>query len=484
MSSTLDMNNNQIINLPFPTTLNSPARLVDVTNAQNITITSATTGTSGHVVGFLDGANTWSAPQTLSLGSLGTGTGLSISETVSGTNASGVNINNINIVDSLAAGPGFSLGLQVVQGFGTSSATGGRSAILGQANLLSATNASNTNRDYVGVSGTSTAISADNGTNPNASGTSAGILSGGSFLTATGSSATSLFTVCGATFNTQMAAGSSTWSKALALFSGNPSDAVNGSGINTMLWLFNQAGTTAKWTNAILIDNGGGTGSFPLSSTATIFKVGNGTVTSGIDLSSVTFGVSGSAFASPGFAITNLGSVVTGAAGIGNGVIQLNGQTSGLIQLTSSATANLLTITQPVQIGVIGTTAGTLTLAGQTSGSASISCSATGSALQLASGNLAISSGGNLVTNGTLSSGTIGTNGSLTLFGSTSGSTLITTPAISAGLVQFGSSGSFSANAAVATVLGSVGPTGSHTTVQKWLTIVDNTGTTLYIPAF
>src|SRR5258707_8079907 len=86
MTSTLDMNNNQMINLPFPTTLNSPARLQDVTNAQNITIINATTGTSGYVVGFLDGTNTWSAPQTLSLPSLGTGTGLNISETVSGTN--------------------------------------------------------------------------------------------------------------------------------------------------------------------------------------------------------------------------------------------------------------------------------------------------------------------------------------------------------------------------------------------------------------
>ena len=52
------------------------------------------------------------------------------------------------------------------------------------------------------------------------------------------------------------------------------------------------------------------------------------------------------------------------------------------------------------------------------------------------------------------------------------------------GKVKFGNAASFSANGAVATSLGSVGPTGSHTTVQKWLTIVDNSGATLYIPAF
>lgn len=52
------------------------------------------------------------------------------------------------------------------------------------------------------------------------------------------------------------------------------------------------------------------------------------------------------------------------------------------------------------------------------------------------------------------------------------------------GLFQIGNSGSFAANASVATVLGSVGPSGSHTTVQKWLAIKDSGGTTGYIPVF
>ena len=53
-----------------------------------------------------------------------------------------------------------------------------------------------------------------------------------------------------------------------------------------------------------------------------------------------------------------------------------------------------------------------------------------------------------------------------------------------AGMVQMNSAGSWSTNGAVATSLGSVGPTGSHTTVQRWLTVKDNLGTTLYIPCF
>ena len=42
----------------------------------------------------------------------------------------------------------------------------------------------------------------------------------------------------------------------------------------------------------------------------------------------------------------------------------------------------------------------------------------------------------------------------------------------------------FAAPDSVATVLGSIGPAGSHTTVQTWLAIKDGSGTTRYIPAF
>lgn len=44
--------------------------------------------------------------------------------------------------------------------------------------------------------------------------------------------------------------------------------------------------------------------------------------------------------------------------------------------------------------------------------------------------------------------------------------------------------GFWSANGAVATALTSVGPTGSHTTVQEWFTVKNASGVTRYIPAF
>jgi hypothetical protein len=55
---------------------------------------------------------------------------------------------------------------------------------------------------------------------------------------------------------------------------------------------------------------------------------------------------------------------------------------------------------------------------------------------------------------------------------------------LSAGNMKFSNAANFTASGAVATSLGSIGPTGSHTTVQTWLTFVDNTGATRYVPAF
>lgn len=63
MGSNLDMNNNQILNLPPPGSVNSPARLVDVTSSPLIASVPPT-GTSGAVVPFLNGNNTWSGTNT------------------------------------------------------------------------------------------------------------------------------------------------------------------------------------------------------------------------------------------------------------------------------------------------------------------------------------------------------------------------------------------------------------------------------------
>lgn len=63
MGSNLDMNSNQILNLPSPAGVNSPARLIDVTS--NPTITVPPVGTSGAVVPLLNANNIWSGTNNL-----------------------------------------------------------------------------------------------------------------------------------------------------------------------------------------------------------------------------------------------------------------------------------------------------------------------------------------------------------------------------------------------------------------------------------
>ena len=46
------------------------------------------------------------------------------------------------------------------------------------------------------------------------------------------------------------------------------------------------------------------------------------------------------------------------------------------------------------------------------------------------------------------------------------------------------SANAFSANGTVATTMTSLGPVGSHTTVQEWMIVVDNVGTVRFIPCY
>src|SRR6266436_1886401 len=164
MTSTLDMNSNQIVNLPPPQTVNSPARLIDVTTPGIITVNTATTGTSGHVVPFLDGANTWSNTQTITIPS-GTLAGLVINQTPSGTVGVATNWNTVNISpDVVDAGTNFVEGLSIIHGFGSSTAKGGRIALNATLSLNAATNASNANRFYTSGSFIAQAQTSDGGT--------------------------------------------------------------------------------------------------------------------------------------------------------------------------------------------------------------------------------------------------------------------------------------------------------------------------------
>lgn len=55
---------------------------------------------------------------------------------------------------------------------------------------------------------------------------------------------------------------------------------------------------------------------------------------------------------------------------------------------------------------------------------------------------------------------------------------------LTSGVVKFAQASSFTANGSVATTMTSLGPTGSHTTIQEWLTVQNSSGTVRYIPAY
>lgn len=52
------------------------------------------------------------------------------------------------------------------------------------------------------------------------------------------------------------------------------------------------------------------------------------------------------------------------------------------------------------------------------------------------------------------------------------------------GELAFNQANSFSANGTVATTMTSLGPVGSHTTVQEWMIVVDPSGVVRYVPAY
>jgi hypothetical protein len=97
MKSNLDMNSNQIINLPPPATINSPARLVDVVT--NPTITIPVTGTSGATVPLLNGNNTWSGTNTFSVPLAGSSIA---TNTVTGSNLVTNTVANTNLAQMAA----------------------------------------------------------------------------------------------------------------------------------------------------------------------------------------------------------------------------------------------------------------------------------------------------------------------------------------------------------------------------------------------
>jgi hypothetical protein len=251
--------------------------------------------------------------------------GLSITQNTAGTIASTINYNIINITDAAAVtGFQFANGLNVTISANSGSVQGGRQSIIGNMFLQATSSASSSNREYVGVVGIGQSNVNDNGTNPAAAATSAGAVFGGNFEGVLGvAGATAFLNVTGAEFNSRITTGASAWAKTLAQFSSDAFDRVQGTVIDTMLWLYNQNDPSIPgWNTGILFDDSGGTGFWPIKSTGTIIKTGGGgTAATGIDFSNTTLTtlIKGANFSIPGGALTQVaapGNANAAAAGV------------------------------------------------------------------------------------------------------------------------------------------------------------------------
>lgn len=113
---------------------------------------------------------------------------------------------------------------------------------------------------------------------------------------------------------------------------------------------------------------------------------------------------------------------------------------------------------------------------------------ALGSGIDAATGRLTLFAGGYPIANLRSDNNQVAIAAAAT-FGWAPGADLGTSPDTSLGrggigLIKFMNAGSFTANATTATLMTSLGPAGANTTIQEWLTIVNNSGTTRYIPCY
>lgn len=83
-----------------------------------------------------------------------------------------------------------------------------------------------------------------------------------------------------------------------------------------------------------------------------------------------------------------------------------------------------------------------------------------------------------------LPAGCVDLNGFITTLNGQIGSYLAFNNASEAGNMSLPNPGSWTANGTTGTTMTSLGPSGAHTTIQNWLTAVDNNGNIRYIPAY
>lgn len=283
---------------------------------------------------LIDDSNNIASPGSITLTSSGFGYGYLTSQTLSGTLTTNQYFaNKIGILDSAdASGTALNsvLGLWIAHQFGGSTVKGSRAALQAQAILNGATNAANTNRNYVGVAAYSQAATGDGGTN-----TGAGALGGVFGLNVgaetTAAAATNLESLIGIEVDVNALAGSSMRNKIGVLIVQNAGATAQGASRDAGIAFSNSAGTPG-WKDGILFDSGVST---PMDVTGVLLRtLGGFTVDRGIDLTGSV--VSSAAFKSPGFMVTGLGAVYAGTTTTIGGV-----QAGDIVSVRSATTGSL-----------------------------------------------------------------------------------------------------------------------------------------------
>jgi len=283
-------------------------------NTQNITPAS---GDAGLVITLTGGADVKA---------------ISIIQDATGT-ASVPELNKILIQsDNINAGTDFCSGLVIAHHFGGAATHGGREAFAAYA-VLDATTATsgvgNNNHQYVGVTGVAEADANDTGTDPSAANTSVGAFFGAGFVGVAKNGATALSNVTGVESNIAMQTGSSVFAKSIAQFSGRTDDAVQGSGVDAMLWCYNQA-NVVKFTDGLRFDNSGGVGFFPFDTNSYGIRfTGGGGDTIGTLLEASGITISTNIINVPNFKVTAAGGITAGGA-----LFQTSGDTGLEIKTT------------------------------------------------------------------------------------------------------------------------------------------------------
>lgn len=419
---------------------------------------------------------------------------------VSGTSSGAVDLNYISLTsDTITAGTHLVNALTVNHNFGGSGATGGFNGINVIANQTATT--ANTDGNYV-----SGLFVAQGSTNDGGTGTgtlSKGELYGFNSNTRLLAAATNWKVICGGEFDTSVVTGGSVDHKRGIAIVQTTSDGVAGSADDAALAIANQAAAgsgTPGWSFGIAF--GQNDGFIPIASTGTLIgsvrhNAGGaiGTVTNGIDFSDFTF--TGSAFKSPAFSVSNTGAIsagslaVTSATAPTNGVflggtnevcINAGNVTIGNFSITTNSTPCLLIAGGPATVPLFATDQFEIRAGNNGQAGSMIRNSSAGNAAQA---NLILSNSTNqaqagLYLNGGGFTGGQGAN-ALQLFNTSTAPIVIGT---GTEVIKVGSTGAFTANGVVATTMTSLGPAGSHTTVQEWLTITDAAGTVRFIPCY